>query len=204
MTAGLQRTQRGRSLWIGRWRLETGNAQAVRYERAGAPRGGKDCHALPAQLAAGRERRRDVEQVPERLCTNNAELLEQCVVHPVRSRERTRVRYRGFRPCFRSPDLEGDDRFAGAPGPECRRPEFCGIAHRLDVKGDNAGGFVVSKVIDKVGQFEVDFVAGRHKLRKPDAARGRARQQCAKNSAALRDDADRPCGKVVHLQRAGR
>jgi hypothetical protein len=84
--------------------------------------------------------------------------------------------YRG--PCsrFRAADFEGNNRFAGAARLERCGTKFCRVTHRLDVERDDTGGVVASKVIEKVGQFQIGFVARRHELRKADAACGCAGQ----------------------------
>ena len=112
------------------------------------------------------------------------------------------MRHRGFRPRLRAPDLERDDRLPGAPGLERCGAKPGGIAHSLDIESDDLGGFVLRKLLDEVGKFEVGFVARGHQLREADAARGGAGEQRPEYASALRHNPDGPRGKVIHFQRA--
>jgi hypothetical protein len=76
------------------------------------------------------------------------------------------------------------------------------VAHRFDIERDDPGGLVVGQVVDEVGQFQIDLVAGGDQFGQADAARRGARQQRAQDAAALRHHPDAAHREVVHLQRA--
>ena len=91
MTSRLQCAKLGRGFCIGRRRIEIGDAEAVGHEGPGASGRCEDGDAVAAELAAGGQGERNVEQPAECLRADYANLLEQRVVHSIRACQRAGV-----------------------------------------------------------------------------------------------------------------
>ena len=91
VVTGLQGAQPRGGGRIGRRRLKTRHAQAVRHQRARAAGGGENRHPFAAQHAPGGQGGGHVQQVAKALCPQHTHLLEQRVVHAVGPGQRASV-----------------------------------------------------------------------------------------------------------------
>ncbi len=170
--------------------VETGARARVGGEDARAAGVPDDRDAPPGGEGLVRQHLRGVEQLLERVDTDDARLSEEGVDGDVGRGERRRVRRGGARTGLRTSALDRDDGLA--PRDPTREPgELARVPERLEVEEDHARVRIVLPVLQQIVAADVRLVADRDELGDADPELAGAAHQLDPQTTRLREERDR-------------
>ncbi len=166
-------------------------AGVVGHQDANAARAGQD-----GDVGVGRQRTGDCADIGDvqhffnRLWPECAALRKNGVIHRVIAGQRAGVCGRGGRTDFGAASLHDENGFTGFGRFQQSQPQAVAVLAGLDGGAYDFGFRVFGQVIDALGHINVGLIAGRHDLRKAQAAQRCHAIGCRAKGAALGGQCD--------------